>query len=142
MTISPKSFIIGFIAAALAVIIAHQGVVFALNAAGAWPSRPWSFAPTGPYQVPTLLNQIFWGGIWGLIYALIHTSIPVSQTWLKGLLFGIGVAVVGNFLLVPVLKSLPIFAGFDGTKIAIILLIHSAFGVATALFYDVLRTKL
>ena len=141
MTISAKSLALGFAAAALAVVIAHQGVVLALNTAGVWPSKPWSFAPTGPYQVPTILNQIFWGGIWGIVYALVHTRIPAAQTWVKGILFGLAVAVLGNLLLVPALKGLPLFAAFDGTKIAVILVIHTAFGLGTALIYEALHTR-
>jgi hypothetical protein len=62
-----KNALIGFIAAAIAVVVAHQGVVLLLTKVGMLPATtiPWSIRPYGPFGVPTIVNSIFWGGLWG-----------------------------------------------------------------------------
>ena len=135
-----KDLLTGFIAAAIAVVIAHQVIVFILNRAGIWPAKPWSMAPTGPYQVPTIVNSIFWGALWGVVYVLVQSYLPGGQSWLKGLIFGILIALLSNFTLLPLIKGQPLFMGSDPKKIAVVLLILSGFGAATAMIYEKLRT--
>ena len=142
MTLSAKDLLIGFLAAAIAVVVAHQVIVFILNQAGIWPAKPWSMAPTGPYQIPTIVNSIFWGGLWGVVYAIVHPYLPGNETWLKGLIFGLLIAVLSNFTLLALVKGQPLFMGMDGKKIAVVVTILAGFGTATALLYDRLRASL
>ena len=140
MNTSPTSLLIGFIAAAISVVIVHQGIVFALNRAGIWPAKPWSTEPTGPYKVPTIVNSIFWGGMWGVVYALFQRYVPGHQAWQQGLVFGWLMALISNFTILPTIKGQPLFMGGDQKKIAIVLLILSGFGIATAVVYQGLRS--
>ena len=142
MTLAPMTLLLGFVAAALAVLIVHQGIVFALNRAGIWPAKPWSTAPIGPWQVPTIVNSVFWGGLWGVVYAALQRYIPGDQAWQQGLIFGLLMALISNFTILPTIKGQPLFMGGDTRKIAIVLTILSGFGIATAVFFQWLRTAL
>lgn len=64
---SIRNLLFGFIAGAIAVVVVHQSVVYALVATGMLPatSIPWNLKPYGPLGVPTVVNTMFWGGLWG-----------------------------------------------------------------------------
>ncbi len=40
--------VLGFIAAAISVLIVHEGIIYLLNAGGYIPSRGWSMTPAIP----------------------------------------------------------------------------------------------
>lgn len=131
--------VLGFIAAALSVVAVHQVIVMILHQLGLLPVQPWSMTPIGPWGVPTLVNQMFWGGLWGIVYALTQYRLPGREAWIKGVVFGLIVAVVGNFILVPLFKSQAPFMGGDLKKMTLVLLIHIGFGIGTALIYRLLK---
>lgn len=139
MTIGFQDLLIGFLAAAIAVVLVHQVLVLAFNKAGFIATMPWSPEPIGPWGVPTIVNSIFWGGVWGAIYALVEQALPGGEAWIKGWLFGLLMALVSNFTLLPLIKGQPVFMGGDARKIIAVLVILSGFGIATALLYDALR---
>jgi hypothetical protein len=76
--------ILGFIAAAVAVLIVHQPIILALATAKVIPAVAYNMEPlkTAPAVVastfagfglkgwPTLFNSVFWGGLWGVLHAL------------------------------------------------------------------------
>ncbi len=134
-------FAYGFLAAAIAVVTVHQCIVLVLNKAGLLPSSPWSTKPIGPWGVPTIVNSIFWGGLWGTVYAGVHHWLPGSETWCKGLIFGLLMALVSNFTLLPLIKRKPLFMDMNFKMIACVLLILSGFGMTTALLYEWLRAN-
>ena len=68
----------GIVAAAISVVTVHQVIVFVLNRLGLWPAAPYSTAPIGPLGVPTIVNSVFWGGVWGAVYALL-SSVPAGR---------------------------------------------------------------
>lgn len=129
----------GFLAAAVAVVTAHEGIVLILNKAGLLPKAPWSLEPIGPWKVPTIVNSIFWGGLWGVVYAAVHHRIPGDQTAIKGAIFGLLIALVSNFTLLPLIKRKPLFMGGNLKLIACVLVILAGFGAATALILEALR---
>ena len=140
--------VFGFIAAAIAVVIAHQGLIYALGLAGMLPPpvRVWSMAPVPPYGVPAIANSMFWGGLWGALYGLIHEKLPGGAVIVKGLIYGLLIVLFSNWLLVPLIKgnvfgqpNQVLFAGFVPVRMAISVLILSTFGMATALIYSLLR---
>ena len=139
MALSLRYVVMGFIAAAIAVVLVHQSIVFLLNTAGIWDKAPWSTAPTGPWGVPSILNSIFWGGLWGAVLALAFNTLPGTATWLKGLFFGWMIFLVSNCVVLPLIKGQPLFYSFDPAKLLSVFLILSGFGIATALIYERLR---
>ena len=84
---SIRNLLFGFIAGAIAVVVVHQSVVYALVATGMLPatSIPWNLKPYGPLGVPTVVNTMFWGGLWGALFGVIWDKLPGGAMWLRGL---------------------------------------------------------
>lgn len=147
MSITLRDMIIGFIAGALAVLIFHQGMVFVLGQLG-WTTFPaWSFASVPPYGIPWLINSMFWGGLWGVLFALIADRILFGPYWFKGLIFGlVFTTILGSWIIVALIKGRPIFGGFlngyDITRLRNGFLINSiAFGIGLGLLYQILTVR-
>lgn len=142
-TLSLKALAIGFLAGALAVPLFHQGMVLILHLAGQVPNFPWQMRPVPPFNVPTLVNQMFWGGVWGVVFAAVVEAIPGRSLLLKGVVFGLlGPWLIGNGLLVPLIKGGPLLFGFAPQRMLIGALIGAAFGLGLALIYGLLRPRL
>ena len=129
----------GMVAAAISVLTVHQMIVLIVNKLGLWPGVPYSTTPIGPFGVPTIVNSIFWGSVWGAVYALLHQYLPDGPTWLQGMIFGWLMMVFSNSILVPLLKGQPLFFGFDFKKLLSVFLILSGFGAALALLNEYLQ---
>jgi len=129
----------GFLAGAIAVVVAHQVMVFILGQAGYIQAQPWSFRDN-PYGVPQIINQMFWGGLWGILYAFIAGVFPGRwPTWMKGLAFGFGVHVVlGNWIVVALIRGQPLFSSWVPQRMLIGALIGTAFGLGVAYVYAAL----
>lgn len=101
-----NTIIWGFVAGALSVAIFHQLTIVALNGfnfGSAWRMTP----AVAPFGVPAILNQMFWGGVWGIVFAAISPMLPRGIMYLVcGLLFGGIVLVLSGWYLVPFIKSL------------------------------------
>jgi hypothetical protein len=142
-----KTIVLGFIAGAIATLTVHEFVSWIFNNPAVWtgwPRTSWSKEPFEVaglgIQIPVLFNAMFWGGVWGSVIALILGARPQGSTTLKGALLGLlGPALIGLFVLVPVLKGLPLFFGGDSAKIIPALCILTAYGAATAWLYGAFR---
>jgi hypothetical protein len=60
---SATGLLLGFIAAALAVVTAHQLITLILTQIGLIKGSPWSFAAVPPLGLPQIINGMFWGGL-------------------------------------------------------------------------------
>lgn len=131
-----RNLILGFLAAALAVVVVHQGAVFLLASAGLTTWKPWSMAPIPPFAVPSLVSQMIWGGLWGALFAAIWPRLPGATLAAKGLIFGVlGPLVSGRWLLVPLIKGEPLFAGFNTQTMLTQAVIIPLFGLGLAWLY-------
>ena len=141
--LTPKALAFGFLAGALAVPLFHQVMVLILHLAGQVPNFPWSMRPVPPLNVPTLANQMFWGGLWGVLFAVVVEAVPGRALWLKGVIFGLlGPWLLGNGLLVPLIKGGPLLFGFAVPRMIIGALIGATFGLGLALIYGLFRSRL
>ena len=148
-----RDAIMGFVAAALAVVTAHEAIVYVLvNYAGLLPSavRAWNMASFGPLGVPTIVNSMFWGGLWGVLFALIYGMVPGGAPWLKGLIFGLCIPLVSNWTLLPLIRRAlgvtnpgqsVMFAGGDSKRLLAVLLILGGFGLMLGILYGLLNKK-
>jgi hypothetical protein len=135
--------VLGFIAAAISVLIVHEGIIYLLNAAGYIPGRGWSMTPAiPPWGVPRLVNNVFWGGLWGVLFALVYEWVPGGWSWLKGLIYGLFIVVVSNWVLLPLIKGqifgLPnqvLFGGWNPQRMLIAVCIVGGFGLGLVLIY-------
>ena len=138
--------VLGFIAAAIAVLIVHEGVIYLLTQGGLIRGAAWGMQPIPPWGVPRLINNVFWGGLWGALFALIYESLPGGWAWLKGLIYGLLIVVFSNWILLPLIKgqvfgqpNQVLFGGWDPRRMAAAAIIVGAFGLALGVIYSLMR---
>ncbi len=131
--------IFGFIAGFCSVLIFHQGMLSILHASGITPATPFPYGPTKPLGLPQIWSLAFWGGVWGIIFALIDCGFPAGAGyWLLALVFGaIGPTLVAWLVVFP-LKGLPLGGGWKPSGMMTGLMINAAWGVGTALMLKAL----
>jgi len=135
-----RDLALGFIAGALAVLIFHQIMVLLLGFAGMARGAPWNMAPYGPLGVPRVLNSMFWGGVWGIVFALIADRLPKQwPLWLTGLAFGLIGPVLFGWTVMALIRGNALFAGFVPQRMLTSVLINGVFGIGVALIYAGLR---
>jgi hypothetical protein len=141
--------VLGFIAGAITVLSFHEGVIYLLGTAGYIPNRGWSMTPPiAPWGVPRLLNNVFWGGLWGVLFALVYNWVPGGIAWLKGLLYGLFIVVVSNWLLLPLIKgrvfgqpNQVLFSDWNPQRMLITIAIVGGFGLGLGIIYGLIRPK-
>lgn len=128
----------GFIAGFLATVIFHQLVLALLGWAGIAPFGPFSMQATQPLGVPAVISLAFWGGVWGILFELIHNRFPRGGGyWLTAFLFGAILPTLVALLVVLPLKGRPI-GGWQPALLITAFLINGVWGVGTAWFLKVL----
>ncbi|HET6492293.1 MAG TPA: hypothetical protein VFG44_04895 [Burkholderiales bacterium] len=134
--VSAQKLVIGFIAGFLAVLIFHQPVLFLLTVVGFSKAATYSMHATAPFGVPQVLSLSFWGGLWGIVFALVEGRFPRGAAyWIVAFLFGaIFPTLVAWFVAAP-LKGQPMAGGWDAYRMMTGLIINGAWGVGTALFF-------
>ena len=137
-----RRLIIGFLAGALAVLCFHQVMILALHLLGFAPNFPWSMRSVGPLGVPAIANSMFWGGLWGVLYAAVGGRIPIRSDLGRGAVFGLlGPWLLGNGVLVPLIKGGNLLFGFNPQNMWRGALIGAAFGLGLAVFMRVLKGR-
>ena len=126
---------LGFGAAALAHVAFQGSLGAALHAAGALPGHVWSLEPVGPLAVPATANNMFWDGLWGMLYARAEPRLT-ARLGRAGGGIALGLASLAVFWLVVLpLKGLGVGGGLPATELAVDLLFDLAFGLGTAFLY-------
>lgn len=136
-SLSVQNLLIGFVGGVLSVAIFHQGAVFLLGLGGLSEGSVYSFRPTAPLGVPRLISQMFWGGLWGVLFAAVVDRLPARWPLaLVGFLFGVvGPALFGLLVVTP-LRGLSVAAALTPLRLTSSILINGAFGVGLALIFD------
>ena len=143
--------VLGFIAAAISVLLVHQTIIYALGLSGMTRAQPWSLQRLGygPFPwVPLLANNVFWGGLWGILFAFVHHWLPSRMMWLKGLLFGLMMVLVSNWTLLPLIRHYvfnwppqPLFSGFNPTTMLVVVLVVGGFGLGLGIIYSLIARE-
>jgi hypothetical protein len=144
MNLTPKTLLFGFVAGALSVVVFHQGMVLLLWLLSQTPNFPWNLkGSVGPMGIPVLVNQMFWGGLWGIGFAALGHMIPIAQTALRGAVFGLlGPFLLGGGVLVPLLKQTgQFFWTWPAPRYLIGGLIGASFGMGVALIMGLLAKR-
>lgn len=130
-----------FLVGALAMLTFHQAAVGLFHAAGLFPAPPFDVAPTGPLQVPRVVNGAFWAGLWGIVFLL--AALPAMRRampgWVAGWVFGFVAPVAVLFLVVAPLKGQPVAFGQPLTGMLRIALVHAFWGFGMAVIWQGLR---
>jgi hypothetical protein len=144
MNLSARTLILGFVAGAISVLVFHQGMIFLLYMMKQTPNFPWNVTAmkTG-MGLPILVNQMFWGGLWGVAFAAIGHMIPIAHNILRGAVYGlIGPFLLGGGVLVPLLKQTgPYFWAWPGQRWIVGALIGAAFGAGIAVILRALAKR-
>lgn len=96
-------------------------------------------AATQPLGVPAVFSLAFWGGVWGILFALIHDGFPRGGGyWVTAFLFGVILpSLVALFVVAP-LKGRPIAGGWQPSLLLTAFLINGAWGIGTGLILKAL----
>jgi hypothetical protein len=127
---------VGFVAGFLSVLTVQSATLAIFYAAGApVPFPPWSMMPVPPFGVPVTLSAAFWGGLWGVAYALLEPRLTARLGWWAGgLAFGALPLLALWFVALP-LKGLPVGGGFAPAGVAVAIVLHAVFGLGTAAIF-------
>lgn len=131
--------IFGFIAGFLSTLVFHQFSLAFLYYVGIAPFGPFSMSATSPFGVPAVISLSFWGGMWGIIYAMLDRRFPGDLGyWIIAFLFGaILPSLVALFIVFP-LKGLPLAGGWKASVLVTVLLINGVWGVGTGILLKIL----
>jgi hypothetical protein len=140
--------VLGFVAAAISVVVVHETIIYGLTQAGWIRGTGWGMQPIPPWGVPRLINNIFWGGLWGVLFALVYDWVPGGMAWLKGLIFGLFIVVVSNWILLPLIKgqvfgqaNQVLFNAWDGWRMLMVACIVGGFGLGLGIIYGLIGPK-
>ena len=130
-----KRFSFAFIAGFTAVLVFHQGMLTYLHSIGFTNLAPFPMQPTKPFGIPVIWSLAFWGGAWGLVFAMFERHFPGGVSyWLWVIIFGaLGPSLVAWFV-VAAIKGQPLAAGWNVSRMVTGLLVNGAWGLGTALF--------
>jgi len=129
----------GFIAGFLATLIFHQLTLSVLWGVGLAPFGPFSMAATRPFGVPAVFSLAFWGGIWGVLFALVDRRFPShGGYWVMAFLFGAILPSTVALLIVMPLKGRPMGGGWHAPLLLTALLVNGAWGIGTGLIVKLL----
>src|SRR3954451_16619951 len=133
---TPMRLGVGFVAGFLSVLTFQSGLIAILHALGAIPFAPWRMTPVPPFGVPQSLSAAFWGGLWGVAYALLEPRLTARLGWWSGgLAFGAVLPVLVLWFIVMPLKGLPVGGGFIPSRVLLVIVIHAVFGLGTAIIF-------
>ena len=137
-----KKWLFGFIAGFLATLIFHQLTLAVLWAIGLAPFGPFSLAPTPPFGVPAVFSLAFWGGVWGILFALVEPRFtPPPAYWWAAFLFGAILPTLVALLIVFPLKGRPLGGGWQPSLLVTAFLINGAWGLGTGWLFKTLSAR-
>jgi hypothetical protein len=139
---SPAAWLVaGFVAGAIGVVLFHQAALAALHAAGITPGIAWSTAPAGPFGMPQFVSLAFWGGLWGVLAALLFRRLSGASLVAALVVFGaIAPTLVAWFVVAP-LKGQPIAGGFKPAAMMVGPIVNAAWGLGTGLVLAWFRAR-
>jgi len=130
----------GFGAGLVATLVGHQGIVALLWSMGIAPLVPYSLAVSHPFGIPVFLSLAFWGGVWGIVFAMVEGSFPHGHGyWATAFLFGAILPTLVALLVVLPLKGKPLGGGWHLPLLATALLANGAWGVVTGALVTLVR---
>ncbi|MHC1744504.1 MAG: hypothetical protein AB9873_15950 [Syntrophobacteraceae bacterium] len=126
--------LLGFIAGFLATLVFHQLSLAVLWGVGLAPFGPFSMTPTTPFGVPAVFSLAFWGGIWGILLALVDHRFPRQRGyWAMAFLLGAIFPSAVALLVVLPLKGRPMGGGWHVPLLVTAFLVNGAWGIGTGL---------
>jgi hypothetical protein len=131
----------GFVAGFFATLIFHQLTLAVLWVVGVAPFGPFSMAATRPFGVPAVISLAFWGGVWGILFAVIERTFPRRGYWLTIFLFGAIFPSLVALLVVLPLRGRPAGGGWHIPLLVTAVLVNGAWGIGTGLIFKALSPR-
>ena len=127
-------FLFGFFAGFLATLVFHQLTLALLWALGLGPFPPYSMVPTHPFGIPAVFSLSLWGGVWGILFALIQGGFPRGGAyWVVAFFFGAILPSLVALLVVLPLKGRPMGGGWHLLLLLTAVLVNGAWGIGTGI---------
>jgi hypothetical protein len=139
MQAAPMRAFLGFIAAAIAVLTFHQGMIAALHELGWVPFAAYRTTPVPPFGVPVIVSNCFWAGLYGAVFGILMPRFTWPM-WLCGLTLGLIAVLVGWFIVAP-LKGLPIAGGWGPVNMLRSIVINGFWGLGVGIILPLLRPR-
>jgi hypothetical protein len=134
MWIAISAFLAGF----FSVLIFHQGVWAIFAAAGKTPAPAWDMKPIPPLGLPQVVSSAFWGGIWGIVLAILLQLTQGSLGyWVTCILLGGLLTTMLALLVVFPMKGRAFAANWNPAIWIFALLVNGAWGFGFGLLYPV-----
>ncbi len=131
-----KNLLIGFAAGAIALVTVHELIALCLADAGHISRVPWSLETSALTGLPQIATDVIWGGVWGMVFAVILGNVPQGSMTVRGAILGlVGPALIGMLVLVPLVRGETLFFNADLDLIWPVLVLGAGFGAATAWLY-------
>ena len=134
-----RDLALGFLAGALAVAIFHQFMVYVLGVVGLGGGQIYSMRGVPPFDAPRIVSQMFWGGVWGMVFAAIAGKLPDWPRIVLGFLFGVCGPVLFSWTILSLMRGNALFAGFNPARMLASVLINGFYGIGVALIFAPLR---
>jgi len=134
---------IGFLAGALSIPTFHQATIALLQSLGGQAVAVYQTRPIAPFGVPQILNSMFWGGLWGIVFLWAARRLAGKYpAWLVGLVVGaVATTAVAWFVVAPI-KGNPVAQGFNPATMWRSPVVNGMFGLGSALFAGWLEKRL
>jgi hypothetical protein len=125
--------IVGFLSGAISVLLFHQGVVMIFHALELTSRQAYNLQATAPFGVPQVWSLAFWGGVWGVVLALIVARMETARLLIAATVFGAVVPTLVAWFMVAPLKGQPLGGGFAASGIALALVANALWGLGTGI---------
>ncbi len=139
MPAAPMRAFLGFIAAAIAVLTFHQGLIAVMHEVGWVRFVAYRTTPVPPFGIPAIVSLCFWGGLYGAVFGLAMPRFT-WPLWLCGMILGVIAVVVGWFVVLP-LKGLPVGGGWVPINMLRSLVINGFWGVGVGVIFPLLMPR-
>jgi hypothetical protein len=137
-----KLSLIGFVAGFIATLTFHQFALWLLREAAIAPFSPYNMTATAPFGVPAVFSLAFWGGVWGIIFALVQKRFPGGGGyWSRAFVFGAVLPTLVALLVVLPLKGLPLGGGWHWQLLLTAFLINGVWGIGTAVLIRLMTAR-
>lgn len=127
--------VLAFAAGFVATLLFHQGLIGVLHAADVLPFAPFSMSPTWPLGVPQVFSLAFWGGVWGVVLAMLLRRRHGSGWWAGWVVLGAIAPTAVALLVVFPLKGIPV----SGMHMMLGGLLNGFWGLGTGLLLHAFR---
>lgn len=126
----------GFIAGFAAVLVFHQLAQLGLYKMVPGRNFPWNMRPN-PWGVPAVINLSFWGGVWGIVFALVQGWFPRGVVYfILAIIFGAVLPTAFSWYVLGPMRgaAVPPFSIYGP-------IVNGAWGLGTGIFYWLLARR-